>query len=293
MPSLFSSGGRFARRFRTLVAALAAPLFLASALPALTVGFEDLSLATPPAQSGFGGIYYNGSDNAGGWSSGGVGFNNSFTDFGGGYTTWGGFAYSTTTDTTTAGFTNQYSAIAGGGADGSGTYAVAYYDSFAPVVPAVAFGQAVAPQTVSVTNVAYAFYSLRDGDAFSKKFGGASGDDPDFFSVTFTGYDAGHVQTGQVTFLLADFRFADNNLDYIVDEWTTVDLTALGIDVFGIELSFASSDAGAFGINTPVYVALDQLAVSTIPEPAACTTIVGGVLFGLAALRRRRQAPRS
>lgn len=292
MPSLSSSGGRFARRFRILVAASAAPLLLASALPALTVGFEDLSLSTPPTQSGFGGVYYNGSDSAGGWSSGGVAFNNSFTDFGGGFTSWGGFAYSTATDTATAGFTNQYSAIAGGGAGGSGTYAVAYYDSFTPVIPTLAFGQAVAPQAVSVTNVAYAYYSLRDGDAFSKKFGGVSGDDPDFFSVTFTGYDASHVQTGQVTFHLADFRFADNGLDYIVDEWTTVDLTALGIDVTTIELSYASSDAGLFGINTPVYVALDQFVVSAIPEPAACATLAGAALLGLAALRRRRQAPR-
>lgn len=288
MPCPFSSDGRPARRLSVVVAVGAAPLFLASALPAFTVGFEDLDRSTPPAQAGFGGVYYNGSDNAGGWSSGDVGFNNSFTDFGGGFSTWGGFAWSTATDTTTTGFANQYSAIAGGGAGGSGTYAVAYYDSFTPVIPTLAFGQAVAPQAVRVTNIAYAYYSLRDGDAFSKKFGGASGNDPDFFSVTFTGYDAGHAQTGQVTFDLADFRFADNGLDTLVNQWTTVDLTALGGGVTTLELSFASSDAGAFGINTPLYVALDDLVASTVPEPAACATLAGAAVLSLVALRRRR-----
>ena len=51
------------------------------------------------------------------------------------------------------------------------------------------------PQTslvrgVDVTNTAWARTSMLEGDQFAKKFGGATGDDPDWFMVTFTGYDA-------------------------------------------------------------------------------------------------------
>jgi hypothetical protein len=36
----------------------------------------------------------------------------------------------------------------------------------------------------------YAALSMRDGDGFAKQFGGASGDDPDYFLLTITGRDA-------------------------------------------------------------------------------------------------------
>ena len=60
---------------------------------------------------------------------------------------------------------------------------------------------------IQVTNSTYAAISMRDGDSFAKKFGGGSGDDPDFFAVTFTGFEGfgatGNV-TGNVKFYLAD-----------------------------------------------------------------------------------------
>ncbi|MBC8010429.1 MAG: DUF4465 domain-containing protein [Burkholderiales bacterium] len=283
-------GGRLARPAALRLAALAASLALAPALSAVTVDFGDVNLATPPAQSGPGGVFYNGSAGVGGigdWSSGGVGFNNNYTDFGGGFSSWDGFAYSTTTDNTTAGFGNQYSSFAGGGAGGSGAYAVAFAGYVEPAT--ITFAGVGAPISVDVTNTTYTALDMAAGSGFSKKFGGVSGDDADFLAVTFTGFDATHAQTGKVTFYLADFRFKNNALDYIVDEWTTVDLTGLGIDVATIELSFASSDTGAFGINTPTYLALDNLIyASAIPEPATTAALAGVGLLGFAALRRRR-----
>lgn len=279
-----SSGGRLARPASLRLAALAASLALVPALSAVTVDFGDVNLATPPAQSGPGGVFYNGSDSAGGWSSGGVGFNTNYdTTFG----SWDGFAYSTTTNNTTPGFGNQYSSFAGGGAGGSGAYAVAFAGYIEPAT--ISFAGVAAPISVDLTNTTYAALDMTNGGIFgSKAFGGASGDDPDFFAVTLTGYDASHTQTGAVTFYLADFRFENNALDYIVDEWTTVDLTGLGIDVATIELSFSSSDTGAFGINTPTYVALDNLTyASAIPEPATAAALAGVGLLGFAVLRRR------
>lgn len=176
---------------------------------------------------------------------------------------------------------SAYTLPLGGGVAGSTNYAVGYGSSMInlPVGKAAAW--------VYVTNTTTAFYSMNDGDMFAKKFGGSTGNDPDFFEVIFTGYtgqDATGGTTGSVTFRLADFTFSDNSLDYIVQQWTLVDLTPLG-SASSIQLSFASSDVGAFGINTPTYVALDNLML--IPEPTS------GLLLAMAGavmtLRRRRR----
>ena len=62
---------------------------------------------------------------------------------------------------------------------------------------------------------------------FAKKFGGTTGNDPDFFKVTVKGYKGGVLTTDSVPFYLADFRFANNALDYIVDSW--LDLCSFSI----------------------------------------------------------------
>lgn len=86
-----------------------------SVLAQRVVDFEDLIL---PSES-----FYNGSDGAGGFTSQGTFFNNSYNPQ---YDSWFGWSYSNTTDTTTPGFTNQYSAYPGEGFNGSSNYAVGY-----------------------------------------------------------------------------------------------------------------------------------------------------------------------
>ena len=274
-------GGRLARRSLVNVRASAAALALASALPlgAAVLDFGDLSLA--PSS------YYNGgpATNSAGWSSGGAAFSNTFTDFGGGFSAWAGFAYSNTSDTSTPGFGNQYSAYSLT-TPNSGVYGVAYYSAYDPA-PRITFANEVAPQSVSLTNNTYAALAMIDGSDFSKKFGGASGDDADWLTVTFTGYDAGNAVTGAVTFYLADYRFANNALDYVVSDWTNVDLTGLGAGVKSIQLGFASSDVGVFGINTPTYVALDNLNFAAVPEPSSAAALAGLVVLAAGASRRR------
>lgn len=283
------SGGRSARLRSSAVAPLAIACLLGAAAPlvsAVTVDFSDLPLAGPSVQAGYGGVYHNGSDGAGGFTSGGAFFVNNYNSA---WDSWDGFAYSTTNDTTN-GYPNQYSAYSTGN---DGAYAVAFpgYDTPATI----SFANGVAPVSVSLTNTTYAALDMLNGGLFgSKKFGGASGDDPDYFSITFTGYDQAHVETGAVTFFLADFRFESNSLDYIVNDWTTLDLSGLGLGVRGIELSWDSSDVGAFGINTPLYVALDDLVLTVaIPEPASAAALAGLGALGLVVAARRRRAPRA
>ena len=235
------------------------------------VDFEDLPLEPES--------FYNGADEAGGFASGGAFFNNTFTDFGGGFTSWSGWSYSNITDNTTPGFMNQYSAIPGTGADGSSNYAVAF--TFDPGDSAINMPASTIPQSMLITNTTYAYLAMLNGSQFSKVFGGEKGDDPDFFLLTITGLDSIGGTTGTIDFYLADYRFEDNGVDYLVDSWTEVDLTSLD-GAATLSFGLTSSDVGQFGMNTPAYFAIDNLHV--VPEP---TTIALLVLGGLVTLRRK------
>jgi hypothetical protein len=65
---------------------------------------------------------------------------------------------------------------------------------------------------------------------------------------------------------LADFRPADNTKDYISTKWEYVSLISLGL-VDSLSFSIASSDVGAFGINTPTYFCIDQVSTANGTTP--------------------------
>lgn len=172
---------------------------------------------------------------------------------------WTGWAISNRTDTLTPGFINEYSAMAGSGANGTATYAVAYaFDGAIIRLLGPASGGTVLG--LYVTNNAYAYYSMRDGDPFAKKFGGPTGNDPDFFLLTIKKYRNGVLGPDSVNFYLADYRFADNTRDYIIKDWTYVDLSSLG-EVDSLLFTLTSSDVGVFGMNTPAYFCIDEVSI--------------------------------
>lgn len=219
-----------------------------------TVDFEDLTLAPES--------FYNGADGSGGFLSQGAFFNNRYDpqfDF------WSGWAYSNQTDVTTPGFLNQYSAynLPNGGGDDSPNYGVVFNAQLGDAY--VLLPEGTTPTSVRITNTTYTALSMRDGDTFAKKFGGPDGTDSDFFVLTIHGLDANGDVTGSVDFYLADYRFQDPTLNYIVSSWTTIDLTPLG-SATSLTFELASSDIGPFGMNTPAYFAIDNLVV-TPAEP--------------------------
>ncbi len=108
-----------------------------------------------------------------------------------------------------------------------------------------------------ITNTTYAYRSMKHGDQFAKKFGGATGNDPDFFKVTVRGYKAGVLLTDSVPFYLADFRFTNNTLDYLVNTWQWVNTSTLG-NVDSLKFFMYTSDNGSFGPNTPLFFAIDD-----------------------------------
>ncbi len=211
--------------------------------------FEDLSL---PAES-----YWNGSDGSGGFSSGGAYFSNNYDST---WDSWDGFSYSNITDTATGGAAGQYNAIAGGGQGNSANYAIGYVGWASP--PRITLDTAAVIEGLYVTNNNNTYYSMLNGDAFAKKFGSEGGNDQDWLMMTITGKDIDDVVTGTVDFYLADYRFADNAADYIVDTWQFIDLTSLGA-VKSLEFGLSSSDVGDWGMNTPAYFAVDTLVVKS------------------------------
>ena len=175
---------------------------------------------------------------------------------------WSGFAISADTNTTTPGFLNQYSVIAGTGASGSTNYAVGYI--FDPIIVRLqpnALGKPVIGMYVN--NSTYTYLSVRDGDAFAKKFGGETGTDPDFLMLTIKKYSGGAIDDDSINFYLADYRFPQSKKDYIVKDWSYIDLTTLG-EVDSLIMRLTSSDNGVFGMNTPAYVCIDEISTDNL-----------------------------
>ena len=137
------------------VVCLVALIVVAGLAQATISDFEDLSLAPES--------YWNGSDSSGGFTSGDAYFVNTFTDWGGGITSWDGFAYSNMTDTTTAGFGNQYSAITGSGATDSDNYGVGYVGSAAP--PTAVLDTAGTVTGAHFRNTTYAYLAMLNGES--------------------------------------------------------------------------------------------------------------------------------
>ncbi len=237
-----------------------------------TVTFEDLG-ASLPVES-----YWNGSDSSGGFTSGDVDFNNNYNAA---WSSWDGWAYSNMTDTTSPGYTNQYSAYSGSGAAASTTYAVAYASVWAaPPSVSLPAHSGLGIESLQVTNTTYAALSMLQGDAVGRRFGYLDANDDgdyddvgdyngsyaDWFMLTITGKDAADASLGQIDVYLADYRFADSGEDYVLDDWISVDLTPLG-GAQTLEFSLSSSDVGDWGMNTPAYFAADNI---TLYDPRVC-----------------------
>lgn len=210
------------------------------------VDFENL---TPGTLS-----YWNGSDGTGDFSSQGFKFRNNYNVA---FTSWDGFVFSQKSDISAPGYDNQYSVY--DGANGTNIFAVYYppfdADAFASLPATIEYQV----KSISVCNSTYAALTMKNGDpSFAKKFGGTSGNDKDWFKMTVIGFNAAGDSVKAVDFFLADYRSEDNRKDYIINKWTTVDLSSLG-KINKMTFRLKSTDNGAWGMNTPAYVCVDNI----------------------------------
>ncbi len=184
-------------------------------------------------------------------SSGGWLFTN-FTE--NGY--WGGFTASNRTNLTQTGLDAQYTAVTGCGYDGSFQYAVAYTMGVPTDVYATD-GQLHTVTGCYVTNNLWTYQDMVQGGYGEPPYGGSSGNDPDWFKVTATGKNASGQTVGTLDFYLADFRFANNEEDYVLDTWEWFDLSPLG-QVATISFSLSSSRGSGYNMITPAYFCMDN-----------------------------------
>lgn len=271
-----------ARAFVTATLALWAAAVLVPATAAI-IDFEDVTLAANTATYGGPGTAADFVPQEVTLTSGSASFRTTITRYPDEY--WSGFAFSNKGDTTTNSYTNDTSSFTGGGAGGAGNFAVAYWQTYDPP-PRIGLPAGLQPVSVKLVNTTYTALTIRDGDP--NNFSSGEYEASDYLSVTFTGnsaVDGTGTTTGTATFFLADFR-GSNSL--IVDEWTDFSLTALGA-ARSIVIDFASSDMGEYGINTPTYVALDNLTLAAVPEPGAAVLLACGVVAGLATRWTRRR----
>lgn len=233
-----------------LIAGMWAALFSAKAQQVAT--FEEIDLQP--------GSWYNGSDGAEGFMSGGLWFPNNYIAA---WEYWEGFSVSNMQDTISPGWGNQYSAITAEGANNSENYAVAY----APSAVKLELNNPTTFEGVFITNSVYAYLAMRDGDDITKKFGGPDGSDPDYFLLMISGTDADGNPTDTVNFYLADFRSENPEEDYIVNDWMWVDLSSLQ-EVTVLSFYLKSSDTGDWGMNNPAYFCIDDLTTTAVTSSA-------------------------
>lgn len=228
--------------------------FMILGISAQTISdFEDMSI---PDSS-----YIKDSGEDHGFYDGNIFLPNNYTNTGT-FDFWDGWVISNNVDVETASYTNEGSAIVGSGYDGSSNYAVSY----APFPTKIILeGDAVGGSVngLYITNNTYAALSMLNGDSFAKIFGGETGNDPDYFLLTIRKWDNGVLAPDSINFYLADYRFDNNDDDYIITDWTWVDLTDLGA-VDSLQFSLSSTDNGGFGMNTPSYFCIDNLVTADI-----------------------------
>lgn len=232
----------------------ATALFLgASSNAQLVYDFESVVLAPE--------TYDNGANGTANFTNSEITLSNNYS---GGY--WSGFAISNTTDVTTEGFLNESSSYTGAGRN-SDNYAIFYSNGEMTTA-----NDQLQVDGFYITNTTYAALSMLNGDAYAKQFGSVNGADgnpdgtngEDFFRVWVIAEDFGGTLIDSIEFYLADYRFTDNSQDYIVDDWNYIDLSTLAFSAAKVYFHFESSDIGAFGVNTPVYLAIDDVNYSNL-----------------------------
>lgn len=191
---------------------------------------------------------------------------------------WDGFTVCNSNDNSDLSVTpgwytnNQFNCMPKGGVNGIGKpYIVAYAPSKTEPLTGKIFSETefknwikIGKETetykafyVRITNSPIAYYSIKNGDGFAKKF---NNDDEDYFKINIYGVNNEMKISDPVEFFLADYRSKKTD---IVSSWEKVDLTPLG-EVKYIVFTLESTDNNDYGMLTPAYFCLDKLTVDKI-----------------------------
>jgi len=248
------------------------------------VDFEDVGAGLAADSA------YRGEDLAGGFTSGPVDFSNNYNPS---FDSWNGAAYSNRNSWTLGGasgfeefqFGNDTVVASqngsGIGADGSETWGVLF--GFAPNEARFEIDPAYRLQSLSINNTRTTAHILENGNGAATAFGTG-----DFFEVVLNSIRIDIVAgVEEVTVLASSDPISLADGTSILQDWTSIDIEGTAIEnasIIGLE--FRSSDVGVFGINTPTYLAIDNLVLVAVPEPAT-VTFVFLIGIGMTTMRKR------
>ena len=169
------------------------------------------------------------------------------------YAYWGGFAQSKVKDADPANglFANQYAVYNEAAASGE-SFLLFYYDAYNEPCDIV-FKSDVELSEVKLNLTTYTYASITNEDinTFARAFA-----DGDYIKVIFTGMKGNEV-TGAVECYVVDYR--DGKRD-MATAWNSYSLANLGRGYNRVRVTIETTDVGEWGANTPLYIAMDDLA---------------------------------
>ncbi len=181
------------------------------------------------------------------------------------YEDFHGFTYSNLTGNHASDIDDMYSAYEAPDDDeyDSENFVVMHQNSYStPTIIKTLDGEDHVFGSMRVINTYSNYLLLKNGDDDQniKAFGGDDGKDEDYFILTIKGYNTNNEFTDSVQFYLADYSFESNKDDYIINEWTKVDLSSIEPSST-LELSLSTSDISNDTVRTPPFVCLDEIKI--------------------------------
>ena len=193
--------------------------------------------------------YWNGSKGNGYFLSGSYKFHNTaYPD----HNTYMDCTYSNQTATTYSGLQDQWRNIVGKGYDNSENYGIDFPQQGTIDVLNKDNGDII--RGFYVTNTAWAYDAIKNGDGMSTVAGGFQ--KGDYFRLIVKGKKADGTES-QVTYYLADYRAEKEADRYIVNTWQWVDLSSLG-EVKSVSFKMEGTKKNKYGLTTPAYFAFDN-----------------------------------
>ena len=160
--------------------------------------------------------------------------------------------YSNETATSYSGLQDMWRGSVGKGYDNSENYGVVYPSPGKIDVLNKDNGDII--RGFYVTNTAWAYNAIKNGDGMSDVAGGFQ--KGDYFKLIIKGVKADGEES-QVEYYLADYRSENEADHYALNSWQWVDLKALG-EVKSVSFKMEGTKKNKWGLTTPTYFAFDN-----------------------------------